>query len=447
MIRELKVAFTTLGCRMNQFETSALEEKFLDKGYTITTFDDIADIYIVNTCTVTNDADRTSRKLLRQAKRRNPNAIIVATGCYAQVSPEELAKIEEIDLIVGNSRKTDLLDIVEGYINEKRDEKLFISNIFRENDFKTFQISTFFEGARPILKVQEGCNSFCSFCIIPFARGKVRSAKIKDIVEQVRILVDKGYKEIVITGTQLSQFGYDHLEGKLIDLLKELVKIEDLYLIRLSSMGINELDDYTIDFLTDSQKIAPHFHLSIQSADDKVLRDMGRDYTVSEYIQKVDRIIKRRPEAAIGTDVITGFPTEDEEAFKNSLANIREIPFAYIHVFTYSPRQNTKALKFKDTVSPQQKKERTQIVMQISKEKNIDFRKRFLDKQIKFLIISEKRNRKVGLSPNYIHAYIDCKEDINTVIDAKLTFVGEEREENVAKIVKEVTTVENNNTG
>lgn len=437
MVRELKVAFTTLGCRMNQFETSALEEKFSDRGYTITDFEDMADIYVVNTCTVTNDADRTSRKLLRQAKRRNPNAVVVATGCYAQVSPHELAKIPEIDIVVGNSHKTDLLDIVENYINERSENKIFIENIFRENNFKTFEISTFFEGARPILKVQEGCNSFCTFCIIPFARGKVRSAKIDRIVNQIRQLVDAGYREIVLTGTQLSQFGYDHKEGKLVDLIKEIEKIEGLYLVRLSSMGAGELDEYTIDVLTDSPKVAPHFHLSIQSADDRVLKDMGRDYTVAEYVSKVERILSRRPEAAIGTDIITGFPTEDRQAFENSFKTVREIPFAYIHVFTYSPRQNTKALKFGDKVSPQEKKERTRLMIELSKEKNKAFRSKFLGTALNFLIISEKDGRKVGLSPNYIHAYIDTGADINQIVKARLESIGEEREDNTASLIKQ----------
>lgn len=437
MVRELKVAFTTLGCRMNQFETSALEEKFSDRGYTITDFEDMADIYVVNTCTVTNDADRTSRKLLRQAKRRNPNAVVVATGCYAQVSPHELAKIPEIDIVVGNSHKTDLLDIVENYINERSENKIFIENIFRENSFKTFEISTFFEGARPILKVQEGCNSFCTFCIIPFARGKVRSAKIDRIVDQIKQLVDAGYREVVLTGTQLSQFGYDHKEGKLVDLIKEIEKIEGLYLVRLSSMGAGELDEYTIDVLTDSPKVAPHFHLSIQSADDRVLKDMGRDYTVAEYVSKVERILSRRPEAAIGTDIITGFPTEDRQAFENSFKTVREIPFAYIHVFTYSPRQNTKALKFGDKVSPQEKKERTRLMIELSKEKNKAFRSKFLGTAMNFLIISEKDGRKVGLSPNYIHAYIDTGADINQIVKARLESIGEEREDNTASLIKQ----------
>ncbi len=430
--KKLKVAFATLGCRMNQFETSAFQEQFAVKGYDITDFESVADVYIINTCTVTNDADRTSRKTIRQAKKKNPNAIVVATGCYAQVSPEDLSKMPEIDLVIGNSHKTAVFEIVENYINEKLQNKVFIDNIFRENDFKTFFISTFYEGSRPILKVQEGCNSFCSFCIIPFARGKVRSAKIQDVVNQIKTLVDRGYKEIVLTGTQLSQYGWDHKEGYLLDLLKQIVKIDGLYRVRLSSMGINELDDNLIDFLTKEEKIAPHFHLSIQSADDRVLKDMKRNYTVREYIQKVEKILKNRPETAIGTDIITGFPTEDEESFKNTVKNIEEIPFAYIHVFTYSMRDNTSAVKLGDKVPPKVKKERTKILREIGERKNIEFRRRFLDKELEFLIISEKEGYKVGLSGNYIHAKIKTDSPINSIIKAKLTKINKEREDNYA---------------
>lgn len=434
-MRKVKVAFTTLGCRMNQFETSALEEKFSERGYTITNFEDTADVYVVNTCTVTKDADRTSRKFLRQAKRRNRNAVVVATGCYAQVSPEDLSRMEEVDIVVDNSHKTALLEIVESYINERSEDKVFIDNIFREKDFKTFSISTFFEGARPILKVQEGCNSFCSFCIIPFARGRVRSAKVREILEQVRILVDRGYREIVLTGTQLSQYGFDHREADLLTLLKEITKIENLYLVRLSSMGIDELDNEMIDFLTDNQKIAPHFHLSIQSADDRVLRDMRRNYTVSDYIRKVERILKRRPETAIGTDIITGFPTEDREAFKNTVKNVKGIPFAYIHVFTYSPRESTQAFKLKDTVSPQEKKERTKIMMDISREKSFRFRERFLNSKLKFLIIGQKDEKSIGLSPNYIHASLPAELEYNSIVEGKLVRIGLDREDNTAEVV------------
>ena len=430
MDKGLKVAFSTLGCRMNQFETSGLEEKFESEGYSLTDFKDIADIYVINTCTVTNDADRTSRKTIRQAKRRNPDAVVVATGCYAQVSPEELAKLEEIDLVIGNSHKDAVFEIVENYINERRQEKVFIDNIFREKGFKTFQISTFFEGSRPILKVQEGCNSFCSFCIIPFARGKVRSGKIKDIVNQAKILADRGYREIVLTGTQLSQFGFDHKEGYLSDLLEQLIKIENLKRIRLSSMGINEIDERLMDIITSEQKIAPHFHLSIQSADNKVLYDMKRNYTVEEYEKVVNEIVKRRPETAIGTDIITGFPTETEDAFKRTVENVKKLPFAYMHIFTYSEREGTSAQKFKDKVHPQEKKRRTNILRTISAEKNYRFRKKYLNKELDVLIISEKDGFKVGLTGNYIHIKFKSNKSLNQFAKVVLTEIGDEREEN-----------------
>ncbi len=432
-MKNLKVAFATLGCRMNQFETSALEEKFVNNGYTLTNFEDIADVYVVNTCTVTNDADRTSRKVLRQAKRRNPNAIVVATGCYAQVSPEKLAEIEEIDLVIGNSHKTAVYEIVENYINEKRNEKVFIDNIFRQNNFETFQISTFFEGARPILKVQEGCNSFCSFCIIPFARGKVRSAKPEDIINQIKVLIDRGYKEIVLTGTQLSQYGYDHKEANLYELLKNLIKIDGLYRIRLSSMNVSEIDENLLGLITSEEKIAPHFHLSLQSANDKVLKDMKRDYTLSEYIDKVEEIVKRRPETAIGTDIITGFPTETRKDFEESLKIIEDLPFAYIHVFTYSEREGTSASKIGDLVNPKEKKERTKILREISQKKNIEFREKFLNKPLEVLIISEKNGKKVGLTGNYIHIKFDSEKPLNSIINVKLEKIGEEREDNLGK--------------
>ncbi|WP_456463297.1 tRNA (N(6)-L-threonylcarbamoyladenosine(37)-C(2))-methylthiotransferase MtaB [Persephonella sp.] len=432
-MEKLKVAFYSLGCRMNQFETSAMEEEFENRGYTLSEFSDKADIYVVNTCTVTNDADRSSRKTIRQAKRRNPDAVVVATGCYAQVSPDKLSKMEEVDLVIGNSHKTAVLEIVEQFINERRQDKVFIDNIFRKNDFETFQISTFYEGSRPILKVQEGCNSFCSFCIIPFARGKVRSAKINQIVDQAKILVDRGFKEIVLTGTQLSQFGYDHKEGFLYDLLKRLVKIEGLYRVRLSSMGINEIDKKLLDLITSEEKIAPHFHLSIQSGDDRVLKDMKRNYTVSQYEKVINQIIKKRPDTAIGTDLITGFPTEDEKAFENTVKTVKNLPFAYIHVFTYSQRKGTSAEKFGDTVHPQEKKRRTQIIRQISQEKNRKFREGYIGKPLEVLIISEKDGKKIGLTGNYIHISFSSEKPVNSITKVVLTEVGEERENNTGK--------------
>ena len=430
-MKKLKVAFSTLGCRMNHFETSALEEGFEKKGYYLTDFSDKADVYVVNTCTVTNDADRSSRKALRQAKRKNPDAIVVATGCYAQVSPEQLSKMEEVDIVVGNTHKTALLEIVEQFINERRADKVFIDNIFRKNEFETFFITTFYEGARPILKVQEGCNSFCSFCIIPFARGKVRSASIDSVLNQIKILVDKGFKEIVLTGTQLSQFGFDK-NGKenFFMLLNEIVKIEGLYRIRLSSMGINEIDLKLLEFLTSEEKIAPHFHLSLQSGDDQVLKDMKRDYTVMDYVKIIEKIVKRRPETAIGTDIITGFPTESRKAFENTVKLLKDLPLAYIHVFTYSTRKGTSAEKFGDTVASSEKKTRTKILRILSEEKSLEFRRRFINKTMEVLILSEKGKKKIGLTGNYIHIKFTTNKSTNEITNVVLTDVGKEREDN-----------------
>ncbi|NPA57850.1 MAG: tRNA (N(6)-L-threonylcarbamoyladenosine(37)-C(2))-methylthiotransferase MtaB [Aquificae bacterium] len=433
-MEKLKVAFTTLGCRMNHFETSAMEEAFESKGYQLADFKDRADVYVVNTCTVTNDADRSSRKALRQAKRRNPDAVVVATGCYAQVSPEEIAGMEEVDLVIGNSHKTAVLEIVENYINENRQKKVFIENIFRKNSFETFFISTFYEGTRPILKVQEGCNSFCSFCIIPFARGKVRSAGVDEVERQVKALVDRGFKEIVLTGTQLSQFGVDRKES-LYDLLKRLVKVKGLYRIRLSSMGVNEMGDGLIDLITSEEKVAPHFHISLQSGDEKVLRDMKRDYTLSQYERVVRKIVERRPETAVGTDVITGFPTEDGRAFENSYRFVSSMPFAYIHVFPYSPRKGTYAERLGDRVSGQEKKRRTKMMIQLSEEKNKAFRERFLGKDMEVLIISQKDGKKVGLTGNYIHVAFSSDKPVNSITTVRLTQVGSGREDNTGKEV------------
>jgi len=430
-MRKLKVAFYTLGCRMNHFETSALEERFHKKGFNLVDFKEKADVYIVNTCSVTNDADRSSRKVLRQAKRRNPNAVVVATGCYAQVSPEKLAQIEEIDLVIGNSHKNAVYEIVENYLNEHLKEKVYIDNIFKENNFKTLEISTFFEGTRPIIKVQEGCNSFCSFCIIPFARGKVRSAKIDEVVNQIKKLVNNGFKEIVLTGTQLSQYGYDHKEGNLYKLLKEIIKIKGLYRVRLSSMGIKEIDNDLLDLIVSEEKIAPHFHLSLQSGSNKVLKDMKRGYTIEEYKDIVFKIIDRRKNTAIGTDIITGFPTETEEEFVESYVNINDIPFAYMHIFTYSMRDGTSATKYGDRVSPLDKKLRTNIMLRMAEDKNIDFRKGFLDRELEVLIISEKEGYKVGLTDNYIHIKFKSDKKINEITKVKLTKIGKERDNNL----------------
>lgn len=392
----MKVAFETLGCRMNQFDTDLLKTKFGDKGYEIVPFEDIADVYVINTCTVTVGGDRSSRQAIYQAKRRNPNAIVVATGCYAQVSPEELAKLKEVDIVVGNTHKAELIKILEEFL-EKRHEKVVVGEIFREKEVKSFDTVLYFEGVRPFIKVQEGCNKFCTFCVIPFARGKVRSVEKERVIEQVKILAQKGFSEIVLTGTQLSQYGWDR-GYDLYTLLKELIKIEGIELIRLSSMHIKEMNKNLLELIVSEEKIAPHFHLSLQSGSNRILKLMERGYTKEEYAEVVNFITGRRPLTSIGTDVIVGFPTEDEKDFEETYEFVKELPIAYMHIFPYSDRPFTKASRIKPKVPDRVKKERVRILKELDSKKREIFFIKNKGKKLRAIVVEEDRL----LTENYI---------------------------------------------
>jgi len=384
----LKVAFATLGCRMNFFDTDFIRTQFLNRGYKETPFGEKADIYIINTCTVTKGADRDSRKYIYKAKRLNPNAVVVATGCYAQVSPEELASLKEVDLVVGNTHKREILKLVEEYLERKNPGKVFVGEIFREGEVKNFDLTVSFEHTRPFLKVQEGCNSFCSFCVIPYARGKVRSVPIPKVVEAVKRLAEQGYKEIVLTGTQLSQYGWDFHDGtNLLRLLEELTKIEGIEYFRLSSMSVAEIDKDLLEFITSNPKIAPHFHLSLQSGSERILKLMKRSYTAEEYKEKVLQIVEKRPITAIGTDIIVGFPTESDKDFEESYRFVESLPFAYMHVFPYSDRPFTKASKLEPKVPPKVIKERTKLMKELSERKKLQFREKMRGKTVRGLVL------------------------------------------------------------
>jgi threonylcarbamoyladenosine tRNA methylthiotransferase MtaB len=374
------VALITLGCRLNFFDTEFIKNLFLKKGNYEIIEDShspskYADIYIINTCTVTSGADRDSRKAIYKAKRINPNAIIVATGCYAQVQPENLANLPEVDLVIGNTHKTQIVEIVEKFQKGEIKEKIFVDNIFKEKVLRNFDTIVSFTRSRPFLKVQEGCNSFCSFCVIPYARGKVRSVPLEKIVETVKKLADMGYKEIVLTGTQLSQYGKD-LNLSLAQLLKELIKIEGVEYFRLSSMSVAEISPELMEIITSSEKIAPHFHLSLQSGDNEILRKMNRNYTVEEFEEKVWEILDKRKISAIGTDIIVGFPTEGEREFQNTYEVLKRIPFAYFHIFPYSDRPFTKARLLFPKVPKEVIKERVKILQKLEEEKRRAFREK-----------------------------------------------------------------------
>jgi len=374
---------------MNRFDTDFIRSQFITAGYREVPFGQKADIYVINTCTVTKGADRDSRKYIYKAKRLNPVAVVVATGCYAQVNPAELEKLKEVDLVVGNTHKGEILKLVEEYLERKHPGKVFVGNIFREGEVKNFDPVVSFEKTRPFLKIQEGCNSFCTFCVIPFARGKVRSVPKEKVVEAVKRLAERGYKEIVLTGTQLSQYGWDLKDGtNLLNLLEELIKIEGVEYFRLSSMSVAELDRNLLELITTSPKIAPHFHLSLQSGSDRILRLMRRGYSASQFEEKVLQIVERRPITAIGTDVIAGFPTEGDKEFNETLELVKRLPLAYMHIFPYSDRPFTKASEMKPKVPQPVIKERVEILKKVDEEKRKRFREKMRGKTVRALVLS-----------------------------------------------------------
>ncbi|MGC9287081.1 MAG: tRNA (N(6)-L-threonylcarbamoyladenosine(37)-C(2))-methylthiotransferase MtaB [Hydrogenobaculum sp.] len=411
----MKFKVVNLGCRMNQFDGDFISSWLLKHGYEKS---EIPDIYIINTCTVTSQADRSSRQAIYQAKKENPNAVVIATGCYAQTQKEVLEKLEEVDIVLGNANRTDILEAIKNYMDTK--QKLsYVDNIFRQNDI-AFQEDIIFENHRPFLKIQEGCNSFCTFCIIPFARGKSRSVDEELVFKSVQNLYEKGYKEVVLTGTQLSQYGHDK-GTSLFKLLKKLIKIP--IFIRLSSMNVNEIknDKNLLDLITQEENIMPHFHLSLQSASDNILKAMRREYTLKEYEETVDYIIKKRPISAIGTDVIVGFPTESDEDFNITYNFLKGFPFAYLHIFTYSDRPLTKAQKLTPKVDTNTKKERSNILHILDKEKRAIFRKNMEGKTLRALTISSDK----AITENYIELtprdlFMEKFDKINDIILVRL---------------------------
>jgi threonylcarbamoyladenosine tRNA methylthiotransferase MtaB len=408
----MKFSVINLGCRSNYFDGELLAQKLTEKGYT--RVQEQADIYIINTCTVTSEADRSSRQFIYRAKRENPKAIVVATGCYAQTNPHALARLKEVDLVVGNSHKDRLVEILEDYLRG-RGERVFVDNIFKDSQVKNFDLVVFFERVRPFIKVQEGCNNFCTFCVIPYARGKLRSVPMEKVLEQVKSLAERGFKEIVLTGTQLTQYGWD-LNTNLYQLLLELLRIKDIELYRLSSLYPSEIDQKLLDLITQEERIAPHFHLSLQSGSNRILRLMERDYTVEDYTKLVETIVQRRPISAIGTDIIVGFPTETEEDFEETYKLVQNLPFAYLHVFSYSDRPHTKASKMFPKVEERIKKERVRLLKALDQRKREEFKGSMKGKTLRAIILEEGR----ALTENYIHLEDEDFKDVGAIVSVVL---------------------------
>ena len=421
---------------MNFHETAYMEELFKRAGWEVVGFDEEADVYVVNTCTVTKTADAKSRKILRKAKQRNPNALVVSTGCYSEVYPEEVESVREVDFITGNVEKFNMAELVERRLKGEL-PRVFVKGVWKESKFYPLTIRHYEGRTRAFLKVQQGCELFCSYCIIPRARGRMVSEDPQKVLEQVKELVDAGYKEIVLTGTHLGAYGVD-LEGNwnLARLVKEIVKVPGLYRLRLSSIEPIEFSEELIEVVTGSEKVAPHLHIPLQSGSDRVLTLMRRRYTARDYRRVVEKILSLNPEICIGTDVMVGFPGEREEEFEETKRLIEELPFGYVHVFPYSKREGTVAATMKETVLPQEKKERAWVLREIGKEKSIAYRKRFLGKELECLVLSSTQEGKsVALSGNYINVILNEKIEPGEIVKVRLEEVREKREENYGKVV------------
>ncbi len=410
------VAFHTLGCKVNAYETEAIWQMFKRAGYERVDFDKKADVYVINTCTVTNTGDKKSRQVIRRAIRRNPDAVVAVTGCYAQTSPGEVMEIPGVDIIVGTQGRDRLLEYVQQYQRERQPINA-VKNIMKTREFEELDVPTFSDRTRASLKIQEGCNNFCTFCIIPWARGLLRSRKPENVLKQARQLVEAGYKEIVLTGIHTGGYGEDLEDYSLADLLWDLDKIEGLKRVRISSIEASQIDDRILEVLNTSEKMCRHLHIPLQAGDDEVLKRMRRKYTVDEYREKIAGIRKSMPQVAITTDVIVGFPGETDEQFENSYRLIEELQFAELHVFPYSKRTGTPAARMENQVPDAVKQERVQRLIQLSNRLSLEYARQFVGDVLD--VIPERPYKEApgnglytGYSDNYLQLVFPGNEEL-----------------------------------
>lgn len=426
-----KVAFHTLGCKVNIYETEAMQELMQKAGYSIVDFDDKADIYVVNTCSVTNMADRKSRQMLHKAKKDNPDAVIVAVGCYVQAAAKSIKQDEKIDIIIGNNMKNKIADIINDYYEYQDPNTVdisgdFVLDISKIKEYEEFRVLKHKEHTRAFIKIQDGCNQFCSYCIIPYTRGRVRSRSIEEIEKEVRDLVNAGYKEVILTGIHISSYGLDFEDRiQLIELVEKVAAIEGVKRLRISSLEPRIITEEFVDRLAKLDNFCPHFHLSLQSGSDNTLKAMSRRYDASEFKEGVRLIRKYFDMPALTTDIIAGFPGETEDDFTESLEYIRDIGFFELHVFPYSKREGTKAASMKETLSNKDKTRRVNLLLSMQEPIRRKFLEEKIGKEVEVLIESEfeHENKRyvLGHSKEYIKVALPYIEKArNMIIPAKL---------------------------
>lgn len=425
-----KVAFHTLGCKVNTYETDAMEQMLLSHGYEIVSFENQADIYIINTCSVTNMADRKSRQMLHKAKKKNPNAVVVAAGCYVQAAPKEVLADAGVDLVIGNNRKQDLVQILEDYFKEHREEAVI--DINKEQEYEELELDFVSDHTRAYIKVQDGCNQFCSYCIIPYTRGRVRSRAKQDVISEIKRIAKNGTKEVVLTGIHLSSYGKDLKNGTdLLDLIKAVHEVDGIQRIRLGSL---EPRIITLEFAQELRrldKFCPHFHLSLQSGCEATLKRMNRHYTPEEYYEKCELLREVFEHPAITTDVIVGFPGETEEEFEETYKFLEKVNFYEMHVFKYSKRKGTRAAEMENQVPEPIKTKRSNILLELTRECSKRYRSFWIGREVNVLleekIVLDGEVYTVGHTKEYVKAAVKGEFSSNTFITGKINgFLNEE---------------------
>lgn len=416
----MKAAIHTLGCKVNIYESEYIINILKENGYQIVDFDSKADIYIINTCTVTNTSDKKSEKMIKRARKQNKDAIIIAMGCHAQIKGDNI----DADIIIGNKDKSKIISLIEEYQENKNKIKRIynLDNI----SFEDMYISSFNSHTRAFVKIQDGCDAFCSYCIIPYARGPIRSKDPKTVIKEITSLVENGYKEIILTGIHTGKYGKD-INYTFEQLLKDIIKIKNLYRIRISSIEINELTDPILDLIKDNKIIAKHLHIPLQSGSDKILKLMDRKYDLKFYKDRIEKIRKMIKDVSITTDLIVGFPNEDEKDMEDTLKFIKEIKFTKIHTFPYSKREGTKAASMENQIDETIKRKRVKTVLELSDQLEQDFYQSKLNKTEELIIEQTKDGKSYGYTSNYIKVEIDSPLKPNEVISVKINKVNNKK--------------------
>ncbi|MBC2579248.1 tRNA (N(6)-L-threonylcarbamoyladenosine(37)-C(2))-methylthiotransferase MtaB [Clostridium sp. DJ247] len=426
----MKVAFTTLGCRVNQYETEAMIEKFVREGYELSSFEDFADVYVINTCTVTNMGDKKSRQMINRARRENENSIIAVVGCYSQIAPDEISKIEGVDVILGTRNKGDIVY----WVNRAREENkqiIKVEDVLKNSEFEDLNINEYQDRTRAFIKIQDGCNRFCSYCLIPFARGAVCSKEPEKVLKEVKELANNNFKEIILSGIHIASYGLD-LEGEwnLVRMLEEIDKIHGIERVRIGSIDPQFFTEGVIEKISSLNKLCPHFHLSLQSGCDDTLKRMNRRYTTDEYKKIVEDLRKNIKDVSITTDIIVGFPGETDEEFNTTYEFLQHIKLSKMHVFKYSPRTGTRAAEMKDQINGKIKDERSSILIALDRQLENEFMNKFVGRNMDVLY-EQKHNglekTYEGYTPNYIKVVCESNENIKEkIVKTSLSQVKEE---------------------